>query len=428
MTDGRFDPISHDYVALAFGIEHHVPGFVDAYTGPPAARDRIAAAEPATPLGLLEQARALAGQVADADLPAGRRAYLAAQAAAMVAVCRKLAGEDLGYADEVRACFDIAPERTPEATFEAALADLDAQLPGDGSVPERMAAWRRRFEVSPETARRLIDVIVPEIRARTAAFVDLPDGEAVEFALVADKPWSGYNWYLGDARSRVEINTDLPIRANALTALVCHEAYPGHHTEHATKERRLYRERGWGEHAVQLISTPQAVISEGIATLAEGIAFPNDEAYAWQAETLYPAAGLTGDPEREAGIDAAGRALRAVGANAALLLHEEGRGEDEVVAYLVRYGAQEERDARHRLRFLTDPLWRAYVFTYHAGRDLLGAWLDAAPAAGRQARFAELLASQVTPSRVAGWLGDPAGGSSAEGNANADGGVHPAGG
>ncbi|HEV2107661.1 MAG TPA: hypothetical protein VGR16_05315 [Thermomicrobiales bacterium] len=395
------DPISHDYIALAHGIDRQVPGFIDAYAGPPEMRARFAEAEPATPLGLLEQAQALAGQVAESDYPERRKAYLTAQVQAMVAVCRQLTGEMLSYADEVRGCFDVEPARTPEAVFEAAISELDGLLPGQGDVRERMMAWRQRFEVSPETARVLIDVIVPEIRRRTAAFVDLPQGEEVEFRLVSDKPWNGYNWYLGNARSRVEINTDLPIRANALTGLVCHEAYPGHHTEHSLKERRLYQERGWGEHAIQLISTPQAVISEGIATLAETIVFPAGELHAWQAERLYPVAGLSGDPEREAGIDAAQRALRAVNANAALLLHAGHVSEDDVLAYLMRYGQRDEAEARQSLRFIDDPLWRAYVFTYHAGRDLLARWLDGGD---RLSRFRTLLTEQVSPSLVMEWL------------------------
>ncbi|MEJ7763352.1 MAG: hypothetical protein WKF80_11220 [Thermomicrobiales bacterium] len=411
------DPITHDYLALAHGIDRLVPGFIDAYTGPPREADRLGDAEPATPLGLLEQARALAEQVMTADYPERRRGYLAAQAGAMVEVCRSLAGEAIDYGAEVRGRFDIEATHTPEAEFDAAIAAIDDALPGTGPIPARMAAWRDGFTVSPDVAMGLLDVIVPEIRRRTLAFVDLPVGEDVQFALVNGQPWSGYNWFLGETRSRVELNTDLPIRANGLTGLVCHEAYPGHHTEHGLKEWHLYRQRGWDEHAVQLISTPQAVISEGIATLAETVVFPGGELYAWQAETLYPRAGITGDPAREARLDAAGRALRAVNANAALLLHGEGAGEDEAVAYIMRYGLRDEAEARQSLRFIADPTWRSYVFTYHAGRDLLGRWLDRddPDQATRLDRFRELLTTQVTPSLVAGWLAAGPGGNDGSG-------------
>src|SRR5690606_25247427 len=95
-----------------------------------------------------------------------------------------------------------------------------------------------------------------------------PAGESADIVLVNNQPWSGYNWYLGDLQSRIEINTDLPVRANALPDLVAHEIYCGHHTEHALKEAHRYRELGHGEASVALLTSAQAVISEGIATSA----------------------------------------------------------------------------------------------------------------------------------------------------------------
>src|SRR5581483_9165722 len=308
------------------------------------------------------------------------------------------------YVDEVRLLFDIEPVPTPEARFEEAIRDLAASLPGEGPILPRMLAWRQGYVISPATALRLIDLIAPELRRRTEAIVSLPADESVEFALVEDQPWSGYNWYLGGARSRVELNTDLPIHAFRLTELLAHEAYPGHHTEHALKER-LYRFGGRGEHAIQLINTPECVISEGIATLAEEMVFAPDELVRFRKDVVYPAAGIDGDPAREIAIGRAQRALRAVPGNAALLLHAEGRDPEAVVAYLERYGLSSEAEARQGLRFISDPLWRAYIFTYHAGYDLLGAWIEAAGDASRRDRFRTLLTEPVTPS----WVGERVG-------------------
>lgn len=408
MTDPShppIDPIARDYLEIAWGIERLLPGFIDGYFGPEEIRIAgLAAAADAA--ALRDRADGLQTAIAGADLPDDRRAFLAAQARALATSCRILAGEKIPYEDEVRLLFDVEPARTPEAVFEAAAEEIQTLLPRDGSVSERMAAWRRQFEIAPEQARGLIDVILAETRARTAAFVDLPDVEAIEIAFVSDKPWSGYNWYLGGGRSRVDVNTDLPIRANALLNLISHEGYPGHHAEHALKERSLYRQRGWGEFGAQLIHTPEAVVSEGIATLAEDVIFPGDEGAVWTNDVLYAAVGITGDPEREARIAIASRALRAVSANVALLLHAEGRPEDDGVAYLMRYGLANETEARQRMRFITDPMWRTYVFCYHAGRDLLGAWLDGAgdDRADRLSRFRTVLSGPVSPSLVSGWI------------------------
>lgn len=400
------DDLSHEYLSLSFAIDRLFPGFIDAYFGPPAVKDAALAGPAPDPAALLARAHELASAVAAADLIDSRRDFLAAQVAAMVTVCRKLAGEPIEYRDEVRTLFDVEPAFTPEAAFDTAIAELDELLPGDGDVRERMIAWRERYVVDTGTAHQMVDRILAETRRRTAAFVELPAGEDVEIAFVRDEPWSGYNWYLGDYRSRVELNTDLPIHAHGLTALVAHEGYPGHHTEHALKERVLYREHGYGEHAIQLINTPECVISEGIATLAESVVFPDGEGARWQAEHLYPLAGITGDPEREARIARAQAALRAVSGNAALLHHQEGRAADEVLAYLMRYALRPENEARQSLRFISDPLWRAYTFTYHVGRDLLRRWLDLAPQPERQARFLLLLVGQVTPSLVQRWIAD----------------------
>jgi hypothetical protein len=396
------DELARRYLCLAFGVERHIPGFVDAYFGPEELRSAALAGEPPAPGALLDEARALAEDVRRGDYPRRRRDYLAAQIRALEAVCRKLSGLPLSYADEVRACFDVEPRQTPDDLLLEAVEQLDALLPGRGSVAERMQHWRARFVVGPALARRLVDVIAAEVRHRTQALIALPAGESVGFELVSDKPWSGYNWYLGAYRSRVELNTDLPIHANGLTALICHEAYPGHHTEHAVKERRFYREQGFGEHCIQLIAAPECVISEGIAMLADRVVFPDGELYAWQAAQLYPLAGIVGEPEREREIAQATRVLRALSANAALLLHGEGASEDEVLAYIRRYGLRNEQEARQSLRFIGDPLWRAYVFTYHSGQHLLGEWLRRGD--DLQERFRVLLTEQVTPSLVEQWL------------------------
>ena len=310
----------------------------------------------------------------------------------------------------MRLLFDIEPAARPrKAVYDAAINDLDHLLPGDGPVPERMIAWRESYRISPETARRLVDVILPELRERTRDIVDLPEDEAIEIRMVTDQPWSGYNWYLGDGRSRVDLNTDLPIYAYRLTDLLAHEGYPGHHTEHALKER-LYTEDGLGEHALQLINTPECLISEGIATVAEKMLFSPEELVRFRRERVYPAAGIAGDPEREAGHrrGAAHPALRAGqrGADAARGGAGPGRRSSPICSAT---RSRPKAEARQRLRFIADPLWRAYIFTYHVGYELVSGWLDDAAPGERRRRFRTLLTEQVYPSQIAAWTARDAG-------------------
>jgi hypothetical protein len=395
-----FDGFGRDYVRLAFGIERHVPGFIDAYLGPEEARVALETEQAPPPDALVSAAHALLNGIPTLDASDNRKNYLTKQLEAMLATTRRLAGDALPYREEVRLLFDIEPEATPETVFDAAIADLDQLLLGNGPIAARMAAWRAAYVIAPEVARKVVDAILPELRERTAAIVALPPGESIEIRMVSDQPWSGYNWYLGDAHSRVDLNTSLPIHAFRLTELLAHEGYPGHHTEHTLKER-LYTVDGYGEHALQLINTPECLISEGIATMAEEMVFAPEELVRFRRERVYPEAGISGDPEREIAIANAQRGLAAVPGNAALLLHEEGRGEDEVIAYLQRYGLSTEAEAKQRFRFIANPLWRAYIFTYHVGHDHISRWLENASPTERSRRFRMLLTEQITPSQIA---------------------------
>jgi hypothetical protein len=107
--------------------------------------------------------------------------------------------------------------------------------------------------------------------------------------------------------------------------------------------------------------------------------------------------------------------LKSVAGNAALLLHEDGASKEDVIHYIAKFGLESPERARHRFSFINDPLWRPYVFTYHVGHDLLGAWIDLPDDPGmvaiaaesqsrRQRRFARLLGGQVTPSAIVSQL------------------------
>ena len=150
------------------------------------------------------------------------------------------------------------------------------------------------------------------------------------------EPWLADNYYLGGRRSRIAINVDLPIAAPELVDLVAHEAYPGHHTEHAWKEHLLV-DAGIVEESLVLVPTPQSMVSEGIAETAWELleAETRDDVAA-----VLAAAGVDFDVRRAAAVEEARTPLRFVGLNAALMLHEDGASEEEAVAYTERWAAR----------------------------------------------------------------------------------------
>jgi hypothetical protein len=209
-----FDAFGRDYARLSFGIERHVPGFIDAYLGPVEER-AVLDPDSAPPDELVAAAHELLSGIPAMDASEDRKGYLTEQVVAMLTTARRIAGDELPYREEVRLLFDIEPQATPESAYDAAIADLDRLLSGDGSIAERMIAWRQDYTISPETARRLVDVVLPELRERTQEIVDLPSEESSRFA------WSRTNLGAGttgtSGRDDLE-STSIPISRSTRTS------------------------------------------------------------------------------------------------------------------------------------------------------------------------------------------------------------------
>ena len=403
------DPVAREYLLLVLRLDQRVAGLVDGYFGPADLKAQVDLEQLRSPERLADDAAALRARVALEVGEADRRRWLDVQLLALETQARALAGDALPYLEHVTACFDLRPERTPEAVFDGAAADLEDLLPGDGPLPARLAAWDERFTIPVERIRGVVDALLPGFRRRSEALFGLPPGEGLAVSLVRDQPWSGYNWYDGGLRSRVDLNTDLPIRAADLLAVLPHETYPGHHLEHAWHEAHLVDGLGRMEASVLAINAPECLLSEGLADLGKRFAVPPDE----EADLLvdvYRLAGLPVAGDAPAARETAGRqvaisralaAVRGVAGNAALLLHADEAPREEVLAYLERRLLSTPDRAAKRLEFISHPLWRTYVFVYFEGERLLRRWLELVPPPEQAARFRRLLTEQLTPGAVA---------------------------
>ncbi|HEX9132174.1 MAG TPA: hypothetical protein VF844_07770 [Ktedonobacteraceae bacterium] len=398
-----------DYVLLQFRIDKAIRKFteyrfVDYYYGPPEWKVQVEVEEETPATELVYAALALAEALSAQGFEAHRVTYLEKQVLALETVCRKLNGEKFTLEEEVQRCFDIRPTRIPEAQFEQAHAWLDEILPGEGSLYERRQRLRNRYELAREKSGRLISFMqqaMAEARRRTLEFVSLPQGEEVELQTVSNQTFGGENWYLGNYRSRVELNTDLPTHMGWLLDLVCHEGYPGHHTEFVLKEQHLYREHGYMEQSIAPIISPQSVISEGIATSAFEMVFTPDEAERWAAEYIYPEAEIEPVSVDMGKLSKARELLEAIDGNAAFMLNE-GRSDEEVKQYIMRYKMLPDEHAQKALEFLKSPFREAYVFTYYYGKQLMRPWLQGPD---RHNAFRHFLTEQICPSDLQdGWF------------------------
>jgi len=388
------EPVVEEYLRLGLAIGRHIDGFVDAYYGPTELADQERTAAVTGPASLVERGRRLLGELeTDAGMSAERRSWLRAQTLGLHTTARKLSGEEISYFDEIESCYGVRPRFVPEDEFAEAHQRLDAALPGSGELAERYIAWRESQVVPVEVLSEAVNSLAEDFRTRTASLFGLPEGERVDFELVTNKPWGGFNYYLGGLRSRVAVNTDLPVLSMALGHLVAHEAYPGHHTEHCRKEVGLVRRQRRLEETIFLVGTPQCLLAEGLADLGlEVIAGHRPEKVV--AEHLRPLK-VPYDADLVGELAGAAEVIGAVRGNAAILIHDRGTGIEEAVDYLARWGLAPRARAAKTVEFLVDPTWRAYVFCYIDGLRMCRQFVG-----GQADRFQRLISEQLIPAQL----------------------------
>src|SRR3954452_4292830 len=336
MTDG----VVQRYIELGLRLGRWLDGLVDAYYGPPELARRIEAEPMPDPAKLAAAARHLIADLDSGgggdDIDAHRRRWIRGQVRGLLVTASRFAGETIGFVDEVEQCYGVRPTRVDDGEIADAQRRIDAVLPGSGPLGERLIAWREAQTVAPAKLEPAINSLADDFRERTDRLFGLPDGEHIDFELVSNEPWSGFNYYLGDLRSRVVINTDLPVLSTTLGHLVAHEAYPGHHTEHTRKEAGLVRQGRRLEETIFLVGTPQCLLAEGLADLGLEI-LVGERPEAVIAEHLVPL-GIPYDADVIAAVSAAGETLAAVRGNVAWMLHEDGAPVEDCIAYAMRWG------------------------------------------------------------------------------------------
>jgi hypothetical protein len=398
--------LSERYVKLVLAVGVHDADYVDAYYGPP--EWRTAAAEQRRSIADLDaDAAAWLRELADELLAPGapeldrlRHRYLQTQVESLRARLKMLRGERLSFDEESRALYDaVAPVHT-EQEFQETLRQLDARLPGSGTLLERYGAFRGRFEIPKDRLAAVFAAAIEGCRARTREHIALPPTESFTIEYVTNKSWSGYNWYQGNYRSLIQINTDLPIYIDRAIDLACHEGYPGHHVYNVLLEQHLVRERGWQEFTVYPLFSPQSLIAEGTANYGIKVAFSDTDRRRFERDVLFPAAGLDAarvddyydvmelvDKLSYAGNEAARRYRNGeIDAAAAAKWHET-------------YALMAPERAAQRVRFIDQ--YGAYVINYNLGKDLVAAYVErhaGADPARRWSEFAKLISSPRLPS------------------------------
>jgi hypothetical protein len=392
------------YVKLVLSMGEHDADYVDAFYGPAEWREDVRATRPTLPF-IHEAAVQLHGELSSMERPAGemealRLDYLRQQTSALIARAEMLAGERMRFDEESKALYDAVAPTHGEDFFRELNASIETELPGEGALADRVEAFRMQFVIPREKLDTVFGAAIDVCRAKTADHMGLPIGETFTVEYVNDKSWSGYNWYQGDFRSLIQVNTDLPIFIDRAIDLACHEGYPGHHVYNSLLEKTLVRDRNWVEFSVYALFSAQSLIAEGSANYGIEVAFPAEERVEMEKERLFPIAGL--DPSRAAHYYRVHELVARTGyaGNEAARRYLDGEFTAEQAAeWLTTYALMAPARARQRVKFFDQ--YRSYVINYNLGKDLVRNYVESRAGGDAEKRwdvFAELLSSPRLPS------------------------------
>ncbi len=395
-TNVDMDQVAREYLFLELSMGLHDEAHVDAWFGPEEIRSEAAS----TKLSLADidrRAADLATSLAGAADDPGRIAGLQQRLQALKTRIRINQGETLPFDEESLLLFGAVAPDHDAAYFSAILEEIGVLLPGEGSLPERVDAFRSEFEIPAGRLPAVFDAAIAECRKRTLAHIRLPEGESFTLEYVTDKPWSGYNWYKGNSRSLIQINTDLPTYIDRAVDLGCHEGYPGHHTYNALLEKNLVIDRDWLEYSLYPLFSAQSLIAEGSGNYGIDLAFPGDERINFEKSVLFPLAGLDpSDADRYYQLLALLDKLDYAGNEAARDYLNGNMTREQSAQWLVDYQLSSPERAAQRTRFFD--AYRSYVINYNLGKDMVQQYIERGDAdqTERWRRFEQLLSSPMT--------------------------------
>jgi hypothetical protein len=360
---------ANTYVGLVLALGERDPDSIDFYAGPPERRSGAHAAN-LTLAQIRRAAAALLNRLHTAPPRSGestdRQQFLERQLGALVARIDLLSGRRFTFDDESRLLFGVTAGAGDQAAVAHAREALTRALPGGGGLAQRYATFDARFLIPADRLAAVMTRAIDGCRRATLAHLGLPANEHVSVEYTRGSPWSAFTRYEGHAHSRVQINTDFQLTVDRALRLACHEGYPGHHTINTLVDSRLVGPMHRLELTIQPMFSPQSLRTEGAATFAPELAFPDEARLAFERDELFPLAGFSpADAEQYVRISGLVNELAPVQLAVAKAYLDGTLEFARAAAALEDEALMPSADAT--LKFLNE--FRTYVVTYTTGRD-----------------------------------------------------------
>jgi hypothetical protein len=371
----QMNRIAKEFIVLAFCLSKTDKHYVDAYFGPQALKEKSLKKD--MPLdNILKAVQKLSRslhQLTVSNLSPDsrlRHRFLSRLIQSMATRIKLLSREKLSFDEESEGLYNIILPDMKLSEFYEIRKKLEAILPGKGDLENRMKLFREQFTVPPEKVEAVFRAALKEAKQRTRKWLPLRPDEQFILELVNNQSWLAYNWFKGNGRSLIQINTDIPLSLEQVIDLACHEGYPGHHVFHGFLEKTLYREKGWLEFSIYPLFSPLSVISEGLANFGIELAFPEADRLKFESEILCPLAGI--NPKN---LELYHRVLKYVKKlkYARNLIARDFLNEKissaEAIELIRKLLLRSLASARQSLEFVK--IYRSYILTYSIGEDLV---------------------------------------------------------
>jgi hypothetical protein len=407
INNEKLNLLAEKYVRLGLTIGEYDNDFVDAYYGPDSLRPTVPKQAVFPRDRLLVSVNQLIAELKEFntveknDTLRIRANWMSNQLIAFGRRIKIFSGEYRSFDEESKELYGVVAPSHPEKYFQLLVTELDSLLPGIGSIAARFQKLAAQFIIPKNKLDTVFKISIAESRKRTLEHYSLPPNESFTLEYVSNKPWGGYNWYKGNYKSDIQINTDLNIFIDWAIDLASHESYPGHHVYNMLLEKNLYHDMGWIEISLYPLFSPQSLIAEGTANYGIEMAFPGQEKARFAREILLPLAGLD-----TAGINRYFRIL-ALKEELNYARTEIGRGflngamsEKEALRWLMDYNLSSRPAALKFLSFVRKN--RSYVINFSYSRDLVKDYIESRggkvpSTAKRWELFYWLLSNEVMP-------------------------------
>ena len=194
--------------------------------------------------------------------------------------------------DDGRIEFIERPKTDLEKRTEEVVGLIEELLPGQGSLPFRIADFQSKFIVPIDKREEVFKKALSLCREATEKYWEIPEESSLELDWTRDvtTPW---HTFYGNGQSVIKINPLYMGYIGSMIDVACHEGFPGHHIQLSIKEKAAVdRSKSYPEREIVLLRSPLSALLEGAADFAVELAFPPNERLAVEKEILFPLAGL----------------------------------------------------------------------------------------------------------------------------------------